>query len=148
MKSLFVVIRGVDQADDLLRGNFYEVLTTAEPEEPTVDAPQAERDRRQKWTGDNEMTKCYIIGSMSNVLQQHVGMAITAEIMLNLKELFGEQNRTARLIVIKGLVSTKIVEGTSVRDHMLKMTGFLNELDILGAVMDAETQIDIFLASL
>ncbi|XP_077222061.1 uncharacterized protein LOC143855891 [Tasmannia lanceolata] len=127
----------------------YWVLTTAEPEEPTIDAPQAERDRKQKWTDDNEMAKCYILGSMSNVLQhQHVRMATTAEIMLNVKELFGVQNRTARLIVIKGLVCTKMVDGNPVRDHMLKMMGFLNELDILGAIMDAEMQIDILLTSL
>ncbi|XP_077247228.1 uncharacterized protein LOC143886944 [Tasmannia lanceolata] len=81
---------------------------------------------------------------MSNVLQQqHIGMATATEIMLNLKDLFGEQNRTTRLIAIKGLVSTKIVEGTPVMDYMLEMMGFLNELDILGAIMDAETQIDI-----
>ncbi|XP_077221631.1 uncharacterized protein LOC143855399 [Tasmannia lanceolata] len=124
----------------LTAAKVYWVLTTAEPEEPTVDAPPAERGMRQKWTDDNEMAKCYILGSMSNVLQQqHVGMATATEIMLNLKELFGEQNRTARLIAIKGHVSTKMVEGTKVRDHMLKMMGFLNELDILGAIMDAET---------
>ncbi|XP_077251908.1 uncharacterized protein LOC143891155 [Tasmannia lanceolata] len=95
------------------------------------------------------MAKCYILGSMSNVLQQqHVRMATTAEIMLNLKELFGAQNHTISLIGIKGLVSTKMVEGTPVRDHMLKIMSFLNELDILGAIMDAKTQIDSVLASL
>ncbi|XP_077232489.1 uncharacterized protein LOC143869816 [Tasmannia lanceolata] len=41
-----------------------------------------------------------------------------------------------------------MVDGTPVRDHMLKMMGFLNELDILGAIIDAETQVDIVLASL
>ncbi|XP_077215658.1 uncharacterized protein LOC143850284 [Tasmannia lanceolata] len=76
----------------LTAAKVYWVLTTAEPEEPTVDAPQVERDRRQKWTDDNEMAKCYILGSMSNVLQQqHVGMATTTYIMLNLKELFGSR---------------------------------------------------------
>ncbi|XP_077226464.1 uncharacterized protein LOC143888957 [Tasmannia lanceolata] len=85
---------------------------------------------------------------MSNVLQQHIGMVTAAEIMLNLKELFEENNRTARLIAIKGLVSTKMIEGTPVRDHMLKMMDFLNELDILGDIIDAETQIDIVLSSL
>ncbi|XP_077223435.1 uncharacterized protein LOC143857048 [Tasmannia lanceolata] len=41
-----------------------------------------------------------------------------------------------------------MVEGTLVRDHMLKMMGYLNELDILGAIMDAETQIDIVMSFL
>ncbi|XP_077249427.1 uncharacterized protein LOC143888978 [Tasmannia lanceolata] len=133
----------------LTAAKVYWILTTGEPELPGPDAPQAERDRKQKWLDDNELAKCYIIGSMSNVLQQqHVGMAVASDIMLNLKEMFGEHSRSARMIAIKGLVSTKMVEGTPVRDHVLKMMGFLNELDVLGAIMDAETHVDIVLSSL
>ncbi|XP_077251813.1 uncharacterized protein LOC143891045 [Tasmannia lanceolata] len=133
----------------LTASRVYWILTTNEPEEPSADAPQNVRERRQKWSEDNEMAKCYILSSMSNVLQQqYIGMRTSSEIMINLKELFGEQHCAARLIAIKGLVSTKMVEGTPVRDHMLKMMGFLNELDILGAIIDAETQVDIVLASL
>ncbi|XP_077246010.1 uncharacterized protein LOC143885844 [Tasmannia lanceolata] len=88
-------------------------------------------------------------GSMSNVLQQqHIGIAMASDIMLNINKMFGEQHRTTRLLAIKGLISTKMVKGTPVRDHMLKMMGYLNELDILGAIMDAETQIAIVLSSL
>ncbi|XP_077251884.1 uncharacterized protein LOC143891129 [Tasmannia lanceolata] len=95
------------------------------------------------------MAKCYILGSMSNVLQQqHVGMASSMDIMHNLKEMFAQQNRSAKQIVIKGLVSTKMVEGTTVRDHMLKMMGYLNELEVLEAMLYAESQVDIVLASL
>ena len=45
------------------------------------------------------------------------------------------------------LISTKMAEGTPVQDHMLKMDSS-NELDILGAAIDAESQIDIILESL
>ncbi|XP_077223985.1 uncharacterized protein LOC143857445 [Tasmannia lanceolata] len=96
------------------------VPTTEEPELPGPDAPQ----------------------------QQHIGMAAVSDIMLNIKKIFREQHRTVRLLVIRGLISTKMVEGTPVRDHMLKMMGSLNELDISGAIMDAEMQIDIILSSL
>ncbi|XP_077237242.1 uncharacterized protein LOC143878913 [Tasmannia lanceolata] len=95
------------------------------------------------------MAKCYILGSMSNVLQrQHVGMASSMDIMHNLREMFGQENRSARQIVIKGLVFTKMVEGTSVRDHILKMMGYLNELEVLEVMLDAESQVDMVLASL
>ncbi|XP_077242499.1 uncharacterized protein LOC143883013 [Tasmannia lanceolata] len=127
----------------------YWVLTTQEPELPGPDAPQADHDRKSKWLEDNEMAKWYILGSMFNLLQQqHIGMAVASDIMLNIKEKFGEQHRTARLLAIIGLISTKMVEETSVRDHMLKKMGYLNELDILGVIMDAKTQIDIVLSSL
>ncbi|XP_077211901.1 uncharacterized protein LOC143847102 [Tasmannia lanceolata] len=75
-------------------------------------------------------------------------MAATSDIMMNIKEMFGEQHRTSRLLAIRGLISTKMVEGTPVREHMLKMMGYLNELDILGAIMDVETQINIILSFL
>ncbi|XP_077211652.1 uncharacterized protein LOC143846923 [Tasmannia lanceolata] len=85
---------------------------------------------------------------MSNVLQQHVRMASSMDIIHNLREMFGQQDRSARQIAIKGMVSTKMVEGTPVRDHMLKMMGYLNELEVLGAMLDAESQVDMVLASL
>ncbi|XP_077215666.1 uncharacterized protein LOC143850293 [Tasmannia lanceolata] len=95
------------------------------------------------------MAKCYILGLISNVLQQqHVGMASSMDIMHNLREMFGQQNRSARQIAIKGLVSTKIVEGTPVKDHMLKMMGYLKELEVFGAMLDAESQVDMVLTSL
>ena len=49
---------------------------------------------------------------------------------------------------MRNLLNTKIAEGTPVREHALKMIGFLNELEILGAEIDADSQIDIILQSL
>ena len=41
-----------------------------------------------------------------------------------------------------------MVEGTPVREHVLKMISFINKLDMLGAEIDSETQVDAILASL
>ena len=49
---------------------------------------------------------------------------------------------------MKTLLNTKMAEGTSVRDHVLKMIAYLNELEILGAEIDGESQVDIMLMSL
>ena len=49
---------------------------------------------------------------------------------------------------MRALLNTKMVEGTSVRDHVLKMIGHLNELEILGAKIDGESQVDIVFMSL
>ena len=43
------------------------------------------------------------------------------------------------------LMNTKIVEGTLVRDHVLKIFYHLNTLEILGGEIDAKSQIDIIL---
>ena len=41
-----------------------------------------------------------------------------------------------------------MAEGTPVRDYILKMIAYLNELEILGAEIDGESQVDIVLMSL
>ena len=65
--------------------------------------------------------------------------------MLNLKEIFGDQNRAGRQVAMKALLNTKMAEGTLVRDHVLNMIAYLNELEILGAKIDGEAQVDIVL---
>ena len=49
---------------------------------------------------------------------------------------------------MRALLNTKMAEGTSVQEHVLKMIAHLNELEILGAKIDGETQVDIVLMSL
>ena len=86
---------------------------------------------------------------MSNILQhQYENMATTYDMMINLKEMFGDQNRAGRQVAMKALLNTKMTEGTPVQDHVLKMIAHLNELEILGAEIDGKTQVDIVLMSL
>nr|XP_033513332.1 uncharacterized protein LOC117278006 [Nicotiana tomentosiformis] len=87
------------------------------------------------------MAQCYILTSMSNVLQyQHQSMEPAYDILENLKEMFGDQNRAAKQTAMKALLNTKIVEGSSVRDYVMKMMSLLNELEVLGANIDKDTQ--------
>ena len=51
-------------------------------------------------------------------------------------------------MAMRALLNTKMIEGTPVRDHVLKMIAHLNELEILGAEIDGESQVDIMLMSL
>ena len=86
---------------------------------------------------------------MSNVLQQqHERMLTAYDILLNVKEMFGEQGWAARQIAMKALLNTKMVEGSPVQEHVLKIISHLNKLEVLGAEFDGETQIDIVLMSL
>ena len=75
-------------------------------------------------------------------------MATAYDMMMNLKEIFGEQNRASRQVAMRALLNTKMAEGTLVRDHVLKMIAHLNELEILGAEIDGESQVDIVFMSL
>ncbi|XXG72990.1 hypothetical protein AAC387_Pa07g1975 [Persea americana] len=125
------------------------VLTIPSLPEPELDAPQFEKDLYTKWTKDNVMARCFIQASMSSDLQhQHRSYKSAYDIISNLKEMFADQVRPARQAVMKVLINRKMVEGTPVQKHLLKMMFALNELDVLGAKIDTESQIDMILQSL
>ena len=120
------------------------VLTDVCPHEPDSDSSKEKVEAYQTWRKADEMTRCYILASMSNVLQhQHEHMATAYDMMLNLKEMFGDQNRAGRQVAMKALLNTKMAEGTPVRNHVLKKIAHLNDLEIMGAEIDGKTWVDI-----
>ena len=73
------------------------VLTQPCPRFPSLDAPLEEKQQYDRWQKSNEMAKCYILASISNVLQHQMqDVELASDIMLNLKEMLGEQGRFAR----------------------------------------------------
>ena len=79
---------------------------------------------------------------MAGVLQhQFQSNNSAASIMNSLKGMFADHGRPARQVAMQRLMGAKMVEGTSVREHVLKMIGFLNELETLGATIDTQTQV-------
>ena len=95
------------------------------------------------------MARCYILASMSSILQYQLKDYLSArDMILSLKEMFGEQGRPTRQIAMRTLMNTKMTEGTPVREHVIIMFDHLNTLEILGGEIDAESQIDIILESL
>ena len=70
------------------------VLTDLCPLPPDNLSSKEEEEAYHKWKKADEMARCYILASMSNVLQhQHEGMTSAYDMMFNLKEMFGEQSR-------------------------------------------------------
>ena len=62
--------------------------------------------------------------------------------------MFGEQGHSARQETMRQIYKTKMAEGTSVREHCLKMISNLNTLEVLGVDIDGESQVDMILQSL
>ena len=121
-------------------------LNTTKSQEPDSEATQEMKDLYDKWVKANDMAKCYILASMSNVLQhQHQYYTVASDIMFNLSEMFGSQGRLARQKAMREFLSTKMSEGTPVQDHLLKMFDHLNTLEVLGAEIDGESQVDMIL---
>ena len=73
------------------------VLTDVCPPPPDSNSSKEEVEAYQHWRKVDEMTRCYILAFMSNILQhQHENMATAYDMMMNLKEMFGDQNRAGR----------------------------------------------------
>ncbi|XP_041995881.1 uncharacterized protein LOC121746008 [Salvia splendens] len=133
----------------LIAGDYKFVLETDCPAIPADNASEEERVMYRKWIKGNEMAKCYILASMSNVLQhQHHSYEFVHEIMENLQSLFGTQSRSARSLAIRSLMNKTMKKGTPVRDHVLEMTRHLNQIEVLGGSIDPDSQVDIILQNL
>ncbi|XP_042028571.1 uncharacterized protein LOC121775545 [Salvia splendens] len=90
------------------------VLTTECPPEPATNASAAVKETYRKWRKANEMAKCYMLASMSTILQhQHQGMNTATGIMNNLNNLFGTQNRAAKSLAFRSIMTKVMKEGTS-----------------------------------
>ena len=69
----------------------------------------------------------------------------THSILLNLKELYGEQSRIARYEISKHLFRIRMIEGSSMQDHVLMVIDLITRLDQLGFIMDGELNQDLIL---
>ena len=115
------------------------VLTTPCPEEPATGATAAARRKFEKLRKSNGMAHYYMLASMASILQHQFQSNDSASaIMTSLKEMFREYGRLARQIAMQNIINANI----------LKLIDFLNELETLGANIDAQTQVDMILNSL
>ena len=124
-------------------------ISTPSPPEPPANAVAVVKCEFDKWKKSNGMTRCYMLASMAWVLQHQFQLNDSAaSIMDSLKGMFGDYGKPARQVAMQKLMGAKMAEGTPVREHVLKMIGFLNELETLGATIETQTQVDIILNSL
>ena len=57
--------------------------------------------------------------------------------------MFGQNIHFARKAALKRITDTKMEKGTRVRDHVLKMMDYLNEVEIHGVQIDDKIKINI-----
>ena len=68
------------------------------------------------------MVQSYILASISNVLQYQIqDVELAWNIMLSLKEMFGEQGCSTRQETMRQIYNTKMTYGTLVKEHSLRM---------------------------
>ena len=95
------------------------------------------------------MAKCYILASISNVLQHQMqDVELALDIMLSLKEMFGEHGHSAMQETMRKIYNIKMVEGSSIREHCRTMIFNLNTLEVLGVDINGKSQVEMILQSL
>ena len=104
------------------------ILDTPTLEPLGEDALQEKKTTYKMWQNDSLNVKCIMLASMSNELQRQHDSMDTQSILLNLKELYGEQSRTARYEISKQLFRARMIEGTSVQDHVLMVIDLITWL--------------------
>ena len=89
-----------------------------------------------------------MLATMTSELQKQLEDMSSYDMIITLKEMFQEQARVERYKATVSLTSCKMVEGSPVSAHVLKMKSYLDQLEKLGSAMPRELAVDIILGSL
>ncbi|KAL0445671.1 UNVERIFIED_CONTAM: hypothetical protein Slati_1695000 [Sesamum latifolium] len=103
----------------------------------------------EKWLEDNRRVCSIILGSMANDIQKQYDRHNDVQsIMLRMSQMYAVPNRHIRYAATKAFFGTKLIEGSSVQEHGVKMLSFVEKLKDLKANLEKETYIDVILQSL
>ncbi|KAL0427351.1 UNVERIFIED_CONTAM: hypothetical protein Slati_2909900 [Sesamum latifolium] len=120
-------------------------LSRALPEESTHE----ERLTFEKWHEKNRKVRSIVLVSMTNDIQKQYDRHDDVQsIMLCMSQIYAVPDRHIRYAAIKAFFSTKMIEGSSVQEHGVKMLALVEKLKDLSADLAKETYIDVILQSL
>ncbi|KAF5804990.1 putative RNA-directed DNA polymerase [Helianthus annuus] len=91
---------------------------------------------------------CLMQATMSPDLQKNMEDMNAFDMIEQLKGMFQKQARQERYDTMKQLISCKMQEGSSVSAHVLKMKGYIDQLNKLGYPLQDEMAVDFILNSL
>ncbi|VFQ85570.1 unnamed protein product [Cuscuta campestris] len=115
---------------------------------PPANAPKAVKDVYEKHVKDDNQVSCVMLATMITELQkQHEDMK-AHEMIVALRQLYQGQSRHERFLVSKALFSCKLSSGNPVGPHILKMIGYITNLEKLGFSLQRELATDLILQSL
>ncbi|XP_024027517.1 uncharacterized protein LOC112093412 [Morus notabilis] len=133
----------------LICENYHFIVKEDCPPVPPANAAWALAERYDRWINANNKARCYLLAAMNEVLRtQHEGLASAKEIMDTLQRMFGRPSDSARHAAVKAVMNDRMKNGSSVREHMLKMINHLNEAEINGSHIDEKTQVGMILETL
>jgi hypothetical protein len=72
-------------------------------------------------------------------------MTTTYNISSSLATMFVDKSQPTRQEALMVIINTRIIERESIREHMLKMIITFKEIELLGTIIDLESQVDMVL---
>ncbi|KAK9044762.1 hypothetical protein V6N11_058654 [Hibiscus sabdariffa] len=143
------------------------VIEEPVPDEPAANAPRADKDKFKKHMDDMVDVVCLILSTMSLELQKRHKDMVAYEMIQNHKEIYEGQARQERISsgsschkeiyegqarqeryeTSKALFQCKMIEGSPVGAHVIKMMGYIQTLEKLGFPLKNELATDVILQS-
>ncbi|KAJ9560137.1 hypothetical protein OSB04_005297 [Centaurea solstitialis] len=117
-------------------------------EAPPATAPAAARNAHKKHSDDLLDVACLMLATMSPDLQAGLINTHAYDMIRQLRDMFQTQARTERYDATKAFNEWKMVKGTSVSDHVMKMKRHLDHLERLGHPVPLQLATDTILNSL
>ncbi|KAK8600795.1 hypothetical protein V6N12_050643 [Hibiscus sabdariffa] len=114
------------------------VIEEPVPDEPAANAPRADKDKFKKHMDDMVDVGCLMLATMNSELQKQHENMVAYEMIQNLKEIYEGQACQERYETSKALFQCKMIEGTPVGAHVIKMMGYIQMLEKLGMLRTAE----------
>ncbi|KAK8593620.1 hypothetical protein V6N12_045697 [Hibiscus sabdariffa] len=124
------------------------VIEEPVPDEPAANAPRADKDKFKKHMDDMVDVGCLMLATMNSELQKQHKNMVAYEMIQNLKEIYEGQPRQERYETSKALFQCKMIEGSPVGAHVIKMMGYIQTLEKLGFSLKDELATDLILQSL
>ncbi|KAK8676141.1 hypothetical protein V6N13_034195 [Hibiscus sabdariffa] len=124
------------------------VIEEPVPDEPVVNAPRADKEKFKNQMDDMFDVGCLMLATMVPKLQKQHEDMVAYEMIQNLKEIYEGQARQERYETSKTLIQCKMLEGSPVGAHVIKMMGYIQTLKKLRFPLKNELETDVILQSL
>ncbi|KAJ9544088.1 hypothetical protein OSB04_023795 [Centaurea solstitialis] len=117
-------------------------------EAPPANAPAAARNAHKKLIDDLLDVGCLMLATMSPDLQTGLINTNAYDMIRQLRDMFQTQARTERYDATKAFNECKIIKGTSVSDHVMKMKRHMDHLERLSHPVPLQLATDTILNTL
>ncbi|KAK8696490.1 hypothetical protein V6N13_001624 [Hibiscus sabdariffa] len=124
------------------------VIEEPVPDEPAANAPRAYKDKFKKHMDNMVDVGCLMLATMNSELQKQHENMVAYEMIQNLKEIYEGQAHQERYETSKALFQCKMIEGSLVGAHVIKMMGYIQTLEKQGFSLKDELATDLILQSL